>query len=274
MTHVGAAGVIGWPVAHSRSPIIHRFWLDALGLDGDYGRFAVPPEQLGDAIRALPALGLRGVNVTVPHKVAAMRWLDAIDPAAAAVGAVNSLRVLDDGRIEGFNTDIAGVLEPLAGFARREWREEDALVIGAGGAARAAVAALKALGCSSVTVLNRTPAHAAAMLEAVGMAGVALPLDVWLVTPRKLLINASALGMAGMAALPFEVASLADGATVFDMVYAPLETPLLRDARTRGLTTIDGLAMLVAQAAAAFELFYGVAPPRDRDAELRALLTR
>lgn len=261
-----SAGVIGWPVAHSKSPLIHRFWLRQLGIDGDYGRFPVHPDQLGGAIRALPALGLRGVNVTVPHKQAVMRHLDVLAPDARAIGAVNTV-VADRGILSGSNTDWLGVR-----FALPPGREgRHAVVIGAGGAARAALYALKAMQVARLTVLNRSARRARAMIDDLGMVGDVGPLGV--VPAADLLINASPLGMAGQPPLSVELGALAPDAIVFDMVYAPLETDLLRAARARGLRTVDGLTMLIGQAAAAFELFYGARPATVDSPELRALLT-
>ncbi len=274
-----SAGVIGWPVAHSRSPLIHRFWLAKLGIDGDYGRFPVHPDGLRDALRALPALGLAGVNVTVPHKVAALAHLDRVDPAAARVGAVNTV-VVADGALVGHNTDVDGVIEALAGIDRSAGRT---VVLGAGGAARAVVAAVhqgvrgRDAGDvrgrrGEVLVLNRDPTRGAAVLADLGTAGTTGPLDTPLPADTVLLVNATSLGMTGAPPLAIDLTPLPPTATVFDLVYAPLETPLLATARARGLRTVDGLAMLIGQAAAAFARFYGAAAPREHDAELRALL--
>ena len=257
-----AAGVIGWPIGHSKSPVIHRFWLAALGIEGEYSRFAVTPERLGEAIRALPALGLRGVNVTVPHKVAVMDFLHAVEPGAARIGAVNSVICEADGRLVGFNTDAPGFWAPLRG---RDFSH--AVVIGAGGAARAVVAALVDSGVQKVTVVNRSRAAAEALAEEVlsYAPGMQLP-------AADLVVNASSMGMVGQAPLELGLGELPPEAVVYDLVYAPLETGLLRGARGMGMMTIDGLEMLVGQAAVAFERFFGVAPPRERDAELRTLL--
>ncbi|WP_374389464.1 shikimate dehydrogenase [Sandaracinobacter sp.] len=259
------AGVIGWPIAHSKSPAIHRFWLRALGIDGDYSRFAVRPDELGAAVRALPALGIAGVNVTVPHKVAVLDWLDGASAEAAAIGAVNTVLVRDGG-LWGTNTDIEGFAGPLAGR-----HVEHAVVVGAGGAARAVLPALARLGVRRITVMNRSVAKARALLEGLEIEGDAVPLAA-AAPDADLLVNASSLGMKGEPPLRLDLGALPDGATVYDIVYAPLETELLAAARARGLRTIDGLEMLVGQAAVAFELFYGAKPPRGRDAELRALL--
>jgi shikimate dehydrogenase len=268
-----SAGVIGWPVAHSKSPLIHRLWLGKLGLDGDYGRFPVHPDRLGAAVRALPALGLRGVNVTVPHKVAVMAHLDDLDDAARAVGAVNCVRLLADGRLGGSNTDVEGIVEPCRhlGVAGREM-----VVLGSGGAARAALAAAARLEAGRVTMIARNVEGATELLQQAGQKGTVLPLGGPLppMPEARLLFNATSLGMTGQPSLYLDLAVLPLEATVFDAVYAPLETPLLAAARARGLATIDGLAMLIGQAGAAFEMFFGQPAPREHDAELRTLLTR
>ncbi len=263
-----AAGVIGWPVAHSKSPLIHRFWLAKLGIDGDYGRFPVHPDSLGDAIRALPKLGLRGVNVTVPHKVAAMALVDRIDASAMRAGAINTI-VAEGAVLTGYNTDITGFAEPLID---RPLAGKRAVVIGAGGAARAVVAALAERRIGEVIVLNRDIARAQGVLAELGQPGEARALSAP-VPPARLIVNATSLGMSGQPPLPVDLGGQDADCIVYDIVYAPLETPLLAAARARGMRTIDGLQMLVGQAAAAFELFFGQPAPREHDAELRALLT-
>jgi shikimate dehydrogenase len=262
------AGVIGWPVAHSKSPLIHRFWMEKLGIDGDYGRFPVHPETLGAAVRALPALGLRGVNVTVPHKSAVMAFLDKVDPAAKAVGAVNTV-VVENSRLTGYNTDVAGVAGPVADVGLEG---KTLALIGAGGAARAVLAVAKARGVGHVALHNRSAARAAALLAEFEIAGSVYPLDAPL-PPAALLFNATSLGMTGQPPLDLDLIPLPADAVVFDAVYAPLDTPLLAAARARGLRTIDGLAMLIGQAATAFEHFYGAPAPRQFDGELKAKLT-
>jgi shikimate dehydrogenase len=267
------AGVIGWPVAHSKSPLIHRFWLEKLGIDGDYGRFPVAPGQLGPALRALPALGLRGVNVTIPHKVAVLAYLDSVDDRAAAMGAVNTVWVGADGSINGSNTDIDGILEPLRDcpLAGR-----GAIIAGSGGAARAALQALRHRTIGHVKMIARDAAKAQALLDAAGLAGTVIDFAAPLVAGDDvaLFFNATSLGMAGQPPLPVDVARLPPATTVFDAVYAPLETPLLAAAAACGLPVIDGLQMLVGQAATAFERFFGVVAPRQHDAELKGVLTR
>lgn len=263
---MNTAGVIGWPIAHSKSPLIHRFWLQALGLDGDYSRFAVRPDQVGRALKALPALGMAGVNVTVPHKLAVMAHLDRIEPDALAIGAVNTV-VVENGQLVGANTDMAGFLGPLHGLPLGH-----AAVVGAGGAARAVLLGLKRHGVTHVTLLNRSVERAAALLDSLGVAGHAVPLETPL-PAVDLLVNASSLGMQGQPPLQLDLAGLPTGGIVYDIVYAPLETDLLKAARARGLKAIDGLEMLIGQAAVAFERFFDAVPPRGRDAELKALLT-
>lgn len=291
MIEPAVAGVIGWPITHSKSPLIHRFWLRKLGLDGDYSRFPVAPERLGDFLRAMPAMGLRGVNVTIPHKVAVMGFLDDVDDRARAVGAVNTVVVTQDGRLKGFNTDVEGVRAPLAS-ARADWRAypnhvaTHVQIIGAGGAARAAACGAAAAGYGDFDVFARDPAKAAPVAALAGTPfGEASPLGHLgpirnpgdgLADQRysHVVINASPMGMAGFPDVPIDLAEYGPDTIVFDMVYAPLETGLLKTACNHGLMTIDGLAMLIGQAAEAFGLFFGAEPPRQHDDELRDMLTR
>lgn len=267
------AGVIGWPITHSKSPLIHNFWLSKLGLDGHYSRFPVAPEGLRTAIRALPALGIRGVNVTIPHKQAVMEALDEVAPAAKAIGAVNTVVVTGAGRLVGHNTDAAGFAEPLRDCALAG---RPACVVGAGGAARAVLAALKDLGVSDVRVINRSVDKAEGLLAEFGVAGRAYGFDqsATALEGAALVANTSSLGMKGYPPLELDLAPVAGDAVAYDIVYAPLETDLLKQAKARGLKTVDGLAMLVGQAADAFRLFYDAAPPRDAETEaaLRARL--
>lgn len=266
-----SAGVIGWPVAHSKSPRIHRFWLEKLGIDGDYGRFPVHPDGLSTAIRALPALGLRGINVTVPHKLAVIDHIDRLSPAAKAVGAVNTVVVEADGTLFGTNTDVDGIVEPLrtAGLQGRK-----VVIAGTGGAARAALAAMQALETGEITLLARDFAKAEALLAAMNItnARVLLFEKVALAGDSALFFNATTLGMTGQPPMPVDMAGFSPTMTVFDAVYAPLETSLLVAAKALGMPVIDGLAMLVGQAATAFALFYGAAAPRQHDETLRERL--
>jgi shikimate dehydrogenase len=266
------AGVIGWPVAHSKSPLIHRFWLERMGLEGDYSLFPVPPENLEAFLKGLPAIGLRGVNVTIPHKVAVMKYLDDLDDSAVAVGAVNTIKLFPDGRLGGANTDIDGIFAPLTACPVKD---REVIILGSGGAARAALVAAFSLGAGWVTIVARDTEKAMSLLQEAGQRGTVLPWGGPLPESPEaaLLFNATSLGMAGQPPLDIGLSVLPDDAVVFDAVYVPLETDLLRSARARGLKTIDGLEMLIGQAALAFEIFFGEAPPRRHDAELRALLT-
>ncbi len=263
------AGVIGWPVAHSKSPVIHRFWFGKTGVDGEYSRFPVVPELLGQAVRTMAALGMCGVNVTVPHKVTVMAHLDTLDETARAVGAVNLVTVLADGRLGGANTDIDGICQPLLG---RRLAGREVVIVGAGGAARAAVVAMTSLGVSKITVMVRNVMKGVEMMKSLDQPATIIDMDGHF-SDAALLFNATTLGMVGHPELAIDLGMMAADGIVFDAVYVPLETPLLAAARARGLVAIDGLEMLIGQAAVAFELIYGVAAPRKHDAELRVLLT-
>jgi shikimate dehydrogenase len=264
------AEVIGDPIAHSKSPAIHGFWLDALDIDADYRAAHVKPEDLAayfDARRADP--GWRGCNITIPHKEAALGLVEDRGGIRATIGAINTvIRAADDALI-GTNTDAGGFYSPIAGL---DLEGKQAVVIGAGGGARAILFALSKVGIGRVTILNRNVLKGAALLSSFGLKGDALPLGARL-PPAALLVNASPLGMAGQPPLDIDLSPLPEDAVVYDIVYAPLETPLLAQARDRALDTVDGLDMLIGQAALAFELFFGAEPPRDRDEELRDLLT-
>ena len=264
------AEVIGDPIAHSNSPLIHNFWLEKLGLDGDYRRTRVGREELADFLeerRADP--DWRGCNVTMPHKTAIVPLMGALFVAAKATGAVNLVMNVE-GKLAGTNTDLRGFAEPLR---RLDARGGTAAIIGAGGAARAALIALSALGYEIVHVANRTRRHAEAMLRALGhRASLACSLEDP-IPAVDLLVNASALGTAGCDH-DWDLRWLPPTAIVYDIIYLPLETGLLAAARSRGLQTVDGLAMLIGQAAAAFVHFFDGEPPRAQDAELRELLTQ
>lgn len=263
------AEVIGDPIAHSKSPLIHKFWLDDLGMEGDFRATRVAAGELAayfEPRRADP--DWRGCNITIPHKVAALECADtlAIDPK---VGAINTM-VPRDGGLVGTNTDIEGL---SASLLAAKMRTDGALIFGAGGAARAALAVVAGLGFRNVWIANRDRAKAKAMAADLKVAAEILPLGERL-PAASLVVNASALGMSGYPELPFDLAPLPDDAVVCDLVYAPLETGLLKAAAARGLVTVDGLAILIAQAAAAFELFYGRPCSRARDEALRMLLNR
>jgi shikimate dehydrogenase len=270
------AGLIGWPVAQSKSPLIHEFWLRELGIDGHYVRLPVRPGEVARAFRGMVALGFAGVQATMPHKRACFDLVDHHTPAARALGAVNTVIVEDDGSLTGDNTDLPGFVEPIAGL---DLSGEEVTVLGAGGAAAAVIAGLVGLGARRINVVNRTAEGTAALLA--DLAETVAPCSVnaadWgeaqaLADRSALVANATSLGMIGMPALPLEVRGLRNDAIVYDIITHPYDTPLLRSASDRGLRTHDGLEMLVGQAREAFRRFYGAEPPRDRDAELRRLL--
>lgn len=263
------AEVIGDPISHSKSPGIHGFWLEALGIDAEYRRTHVKAEELADYFasrRADP--DWRGCNITIPHKQAALDHVEDRGGVRATIGAMNTVIRAEDGALVGTNTDAGGFYAPIAGL---ELAGEHAVVIGAGGAARAILFALGKVGIGRVTILNRNVLKAAGLLASFGIKGDAMPLGS-LLPAARLVVNASSLGMQGQPPLKVDLSPLPEDAVVYDAVYAPLETDLLAQAHARGLDTVDGLEMLIGQAALAFELFFGADPPRDRDDELRALL--
>jgi shikimate dehydrogenase len=267
--HSRTAGILGWPVAHSRSPRLHGMWLRRHGLDGAYLPLPVRPERFADAVRALADLGFRGANVTIQHKEAAFAACDSVAPSARRAGAVNTLVFREDGRIEGSNTDGFGFLESLRAEAPPGgWRPGagPAVLLGAGGSARAIAAALLDAGCPRVTLVNRSPARAEALARELG--GPIAVSDRPPLEDAALLVNTTSLGMAGQPPLELDLSPLPGGAVVADIVYVPLETGLLAAARARGgLVAVDGLGMLLHQARPGFEAWFGVAPVVD--AELR-----
>jgi len=260
--HARLAGILGWPVAHSRSPRLHGFWLERHGIDGAYVPLPVRPERFAEAVRSLADLGFRGANVTIPHKEAAFAVCDEVAPFARRAGAVNTLVFREDGRIEGSNTDGYGFLESIR-EAVPGWRADrgPAVLLGAGGSARAVAAALLEAGCPRVTLVNRTRARAEALAQALGG-----PIDVAERAPLEeaaLLVNTTSLGMQGQPPLAIDLAPLPAGAVVADLVYVPLETPLIAAARARGLSAVGGLGMLLHQARPGFARWFGVDPQVD-----------
>jgi shikimate dehydrogenase len=278
------AEVIGDPIAQSKSPAIHGFWLGKLGIDAEYRACHVRPDEVPSYLgerRSDPAW--RGCNVTMPHKQAVMPHLDRLDPLAARIGAVNTIVHEADGTLTGYNTDAPGFLEPLRPLLGREHLFRMARVLGTGGAARAIVAALAAENIV-IVLAGRDPAKARALLDeldpggehhAVDIAHFAEPTD-FAFDDRAgcfdVIVNASPLGMAGQPPLAFDFSHAPPGSIVYDIVTHPADTPLLQQARAAGFRTVDGLAMLIGQAAEAFEKFFGASPPRDADRELRAVL--
>lgn len=262
------AGVIGDPVSHSLSPRLHGFWLEALRIDGAYVPLHVSRENFAVALRGLRSAGFQGVNVTVPHKEAAFAIADNLDQAARATGAVNLL-VFEGASIKGCNTDVEGLAQSLvAALGRDALRNRPAAVLGAGGAARAAILALARQGVSEVRVVARNPERAnmlAKTLSKTLSGSVAIRCVAWAdwrtaAPDLGLLLNATSAGMRGQPALDISLQPLHSTTAVCDIVYNPLETELLKAARARGLKTVDGLGMLMHQAAPSFEAFYGVKP--------------
>jgi shikimate dehydrogenase len=258
------AGVLGWPIGHSRSPRLHGFWLREHGLAGAYVPMAVRPAALPAALRGLVALGFRGANVTLPHKEAALALVDEADAPARRIGAVNTIVVGPDGGLQGSNSDGYGFLTNLWA-ALPTWSPSSgpAVVLGAGGAARAVVVALLDAGAPAIRLANRTPERAEALRAALGDERVeTMPWSVRAegLNGAVLLVNTTTLGMHGHAALELPLDDLPQAAVVTDLVYAPLETPLLAAARARGNPAVDGLGMLLHQAVPGFAAWFGVEP--------------
>jgi shikimate dehydrogenase len=257
-------GVCGWPVAHSRSPQMHNAALAAAGLDGwRYLRLPLPPELFEETVRALPAAGFRGVNVTIPHKHAALALADSASDAARAIGAANTL-TFDGGAIVADNTDAPGLLGALP----ESPAGRTALVLGAGGAGRAAAWALRSAGAADVAIWNRTPERARRLAAELGVRAVEAP------EAAEIVVNCTSVGLqdpeATFKALPIEADELGAGSLVVDMVYRAGGTRLLEAARSRGARVVDGLEILVAQGAASFERWTGLEAPR---AAVRAAAT-
>ncbi len=279
------AEVIGDPIAQSKSPAIHNLWLERLGIAGEYRATHVALDGLAPYFaerRSDP--DWRGCNVTMPHKQALMPLLDRIEPLARRVGAVNTVHRAKDGALVGRNTDVGGFLEPLAGRLAESHLFRMARVIGTGGAARAIVAGLAGEGFTLV-LAGRDPDKARTILEELAPDGEhhAVPLTIFEGTTDfpfddregccDLVVNASPLGMRGQPPLAFDWSHAPPGSVAYDIVTDPLETPFLRSAREAGFASVDGLAMLIGQAAGSFERFFGAPPPREHDAELRDRLT-
>jgi shikimate dehydrogenase len=265
-----AACLIGWPAAHSRSPLIHHYWLRTLGIEGGYVIEAVPPDEFKDFLFRLSLRGFVGANVTIPHKERALA-LSKPDARARAVGAANTLWFAD-GDLCSTNTDVEGFINNLDACAPTWDKVEDALVLGAGGAARAVVFGLVERGIKRVHLANRTIERARTLADQFGASVLPVAWDAvgGLLPSAGLLVNTTSLGMHGQPALELDVSLLPPDAAVADLVYVPLETQLLAAARARGLKTADGLGMLLHQAVRGFELWFGQRP--DVTLELRALI--
>lgn len=283
MSFTGAAklaGVIGWPVAQSRSPVLHGYWLAEYGIDGVYVPLAVRPEHLRRVLQNLPWMGFVGCNITLPHKEDALKAVDDLHPSARRAGAVNTVYINEAGSLIGGNTDgfgfLANLREQAPGF---RVADGPAVVLGAGGAARAVVAALLDDGAREIRLVNRTPARAAGLAKTLGgdLRGVAWEDRAPALAGAHLLVNATTLGMAGQPALELPLDALPTGAVVYDIVYVPVETPLLAASRARGNVVVDGLGMLLHQAKPGFQAWFGVKPevsPGLRAAVLASLALR
>ncbi len=266
MTISGAAklaGVIGWPIAHSLSPRLHGYWLKHYEIDGAYLPLPVAPNHLEHALYALPRLGFRGVNLTVPHKEAALGYMDAVDDVAHRIGAVNTVIVTPDGTLAGTNTDAEGFLQNITTNADA-WSPSQgpAVVLGAGGSARAVVTSLIDAGCPLVIVANRTVAKAEILADHIGGS---IRIAPWAdrntaLQEAELLVNTTTLGLDGQPPLDIDLQSLPANAVVTDLIYAPLETQLLKSAKARGNPVVDGLGMLLHQAVPGFEVWFGTRP--------------
>jgi shikimate dehydrogenase len=267
------AGVMGWPVMHSRSPRIHNYWLGKHGLAGTYVPIAVKADGLRAALRALPALGFAGCNLTIPHKEAALEIVDRVDPKARRIGAINCVVVASDDSLDGFNYDgfgyIQGILEE-----HPSWRADAGpiAVIGAGGGARAVLVSLIDQGAREIRLINRSPERAQALAKEFGPPVAAVAWDDRHVAldGAAMLVNTTSQGMAGQPPLNLALDTLPASALVSDIIYIPRETPLLAAARRRGNRTVNGLGMLLHQARPAFHAWFGVMP--EVTAELRAMI--
>jgi shikimate dehydrogenase len=269
-------GVMGWPVAHSLSPALHGYWLKQHGIDADYVKCAVPPDGLAAALKTLVAEDWRGCNLTIPHKEAAIELIDRLDPAARRIGAVNTV-VVESGRLAGYNTDGFGFLENLrAGAPGFDAKAGPAVVLGAGGAARAIVDALGEAGAPEIRLANRSFDRVHNLTRSLG--GAIEPVR-WerraaALDGAAVLVNATSLGMTGNPPLEIDLARFPKTAVVNDIVYTPLETSLLKAAKARGNRVVDGLGMLLHQGRPGFKLWFGVMPevtPALRAAVLAAM---
>ncbi len=270
------AGLIGWPVHQSKSPLIHDHWLRATGVDGNYIRLPVKPGEVEAALASLVQLGFAGVQATMPHKRDCFRAVDRLTPTAKAIGAVNTIVFEADGQLLGHNTDMAGFVEPLAAH---DLSGKAATVLGAGGAAAAILVGLAQKSVSHIYLVNRSASGIDTLLRDVGdaLGSVEVITGDWKDADRfsgqsALVVNATSLGMAGQSELPLQVSSLAGDAIAYDIVTHPHNTAFLNSARARGLVCYDGFHMLIGQAREGFSLFFGAHPPEALDADIRKAL--
>jgi shikimate dehydrogenase len=267
------AGVMGWPVMHSRSPALHNYWLAKHGLAGSYLPLAIKQDGLRAALRALPALGFAGCNLTIPHKEAALGIVDKLDPVARRIGAMNCVVVGADGSLEGYNHDAFGYVHSIL-EAKPDWRADSGpiVVIGAGGGARAVLVSLIDRGAREIRLINRTPARAQLLQKELGGPIRAVPWDDRhaALAGAAMLVNTTNQGMMGEPPLELTLDRLPTGTLVSDIIYIPRETALLAAARRRGNPTVNGLGMLLHQARPAFRAWFGVMP--EVTPELRAMI--
>jgi len=267
------AGLMGWPVMHSRSPKIHNFWLAKYGLNGTYVPLAIRAEGLRAALRALPALGFAGCNLTIPHKEAAFEIVDRVDPLARRIGAINCVVVAADGSLDGYNYDGFGYIQSIL-EAHPSWRADAGpiVVVGAGGGARAVLVSLVDQGAQEIRLVNRSPERAQTLAREFGapIEAVAWKERHAALAGAAMLINTTSQGMAGQPALDLMLDKLPASALVSDIIYIPRETPLLAAALLRGNRTINGLGMLLNQARPAFQAWFGVMP--EVTTELRSMI--
>ena len=267
------AGVMGWPVMHSRSPLLHNYWMRQHGLAGTYVPLAIEPDKLPAALRALPAFGFAGCNLTIPHKQAAMAVVDSVDDVAKRIGAISCVTVGSDGSLAGSNNDCFGFIENLK-QAVPGWRADagPAVVLGAGGGARAVCYALALAGAKEIRVINRTLERAQGLADEFGQPLTAL---AWnkrndALSDAALIVNTTSLGMVGQPTLDLRLDAAPKSALAYDIVYVPLETPFLAAARARGLKTVDGLGMLLHQGRPAWKAWFDI--ETQVTPELRQLL--
>jgi len=270
------AGIMGMPVFQSRSPIIHNYWLKQHGILGAYGHFPVQVENVEAAVRGLSALGLAGCNITQPHKLMAMKMMDKLHPMAEKIGAINCIVVQPDGSLHGFNNDWYGYIQSLKD-AKSTWRADQGpiTVVGAGGAARAVLHGLVGEGAKEIRLINRTREKAEELAD--GFDGIVQAFD-WesrhqVLEGCAMLVNTTNQGMYGQPPLDIQLDALPTSALVSDLIYIPLETPLLEAARLRGNLTVNGLGMLLNQAVPAFEAWFGVKPAMTDELRQAVLAT-
>ncbi|WP_443969802.1 shikimate dehydrogenase family protein [Sphingobium sp. CR28] len=269
MSSLPYAEVIGDPISHSKSPVIHNFWLETLGIEAEYRKTHVKAGELaGYFLKRRADPDWLGCNITIPHKIAALDYVDDPGGVRERIGAINTVACETGGPLIGTNTDAGGFLQPLLA---RKWSGKNAVMVGSGGAALAVGFALRSVGVTDLTIVARDAAKGQALLERLSFSGRVIDFSEPL-HDTALLINASSLGMAGQPPYLPDLSPLSRNALVYDIVYAAQETPLVAAARERGLEALDGMEMLIGQAALAFDIFFDAQAPREMDEELRARL--